>query len=177
MTAGDVLAWLAWSVTLAGALLLCGAAVGHVRELAMLRAVLAAQGLLPAAVRGPLSVLLGPVELALGLAVAITWALDLGPAAQAAALALAGLTTAFALYLATLLRRRPGAPCGCFGGAAVSPIAVARAGLLAVGALAAAVIPVPGPEVLTAASAVLVAGMLWLGPQLSPSSASRSPAR
>lgn len=171
----DVLTWAAWTLTLAGGLLLAGAALGHLRDSAMLRATLAAQGLLPARQHALVSVTLGPVELGLAVALLLGWLLPLPPLAQLAALAIALLMAAFAGYLALLLRRRPGAPCGCFGSGTVSVTAVARAALIAPFALLAAVLGPAGPDLVTAASAVLVAAMLWVLPQISALSSERPP--
>lgn len=103
------------------------------------------------------------------------WLLPLPPLARLGALAVALLIAAFAGYLALLLRRRPGAPCGCFGSGTVSATAVARAALIAPFALLAAVLGPAGPDLVTAASAVLVAAMLWLLPQISALSSARPP--
>ena len=141
----------------------------------MLRATLAAQGLLPARSRALVSVTLGPVELGLAVALLLGWLLPLPVVARVAALAIALLMVVFAGYLALLLRRRPGAPCGCFGSGTVSATAVARAALVAPFALLAAVLGPADPDLVTAASAVLVAAMLWLLPQISALSSARPP--
>ena len=113
--------------------LLAVAGVGHTRRSGELRDALDRQGLLPVRVRGLVSRLLGPVELAL---------VALGLVVPAAGFAVAALGAGFVAHLVVLLRLRPDAPCGCDGdGSAVSPFDLGRALLVLAGGLAVAARP------------------------------------
>jgi Methylamine utilisation protein MauE len=155
-----------WAVSLAGAMLLLGAGAGHLRSPRWVRASLEAQRVLPAGWHGALARLLGPIELALAAVVLLGW--FVAPVLLRVGLAAAAvLWVAFAGYLAVVLRRTPGAPCGCFGQDRVSWWAVGRVAVLACATVATmpAATPDEGRPVILVAS-VMVALMLWLLPQL-----------
>lgn len=130
----------AYAAATGGALLLTAAGLGHLRRRHLLRAVLGAQRLLPRRLWGPVTAVLGGAELLVGgsvLAVLLTApsVADAPLAAQACGYG------GFTAYLAVLRRRRPSAPCGCFGtDGPVTWVVVARAGLLAGGAAGAALL-------------------------------------
>jgi hypothetical protein len=128
------------AVAAGGALLLTAAGLGHLRRRHLLRAALGAQRLLPRRLWRPVAAALGGAELLVGasvLAVLLTAPSAAVPPLAAQACGYGGL----AAYLAVLRRRRPGAPCGCFGtDGPVTWLVVARAGLLAGGAAGAALL-------------------------------------
>ncbi|GGK58134.1 MauE/DoxX family redox-associated membrane protein [Ornithinimicrobium pekingense] len=159
-------------------LVLAVAGVGHVRAPAELRSGLHAHGVLPGATHRAVALLLGPAELALGLAVLVVAAA--GPV-PGTALATGGAAAALLLALTAYLRRvlavsrsagRP-VPCACgLGEAPVGPSTVARAAILTlmatVGGLTAngwSAPAAPLPEVLVVLAAALV---LAVGTSLLP---------
>ncbi|MBP2477487.1 hypothetical protein JOF53_006359 [Crossiella equi] len=154
------------ALTLAGALLLLVAGVGHLRDLRLFLATLRAQRLLPAGLHQPVSLLTPVAELLAGVlaVVAVPWA-----GAWPLLVPQAVLYLLFSGYLAVLVRTRPGTPCGCFGARTPATWATAaRAVLGAVATAATAVLP-PVPRAWlapVAAAALLLAGTDWLVPNL-----------
>ncbi len=92
--------------------LLTSAGAAHVGHRERLRATLARQAMVPQPAHLVLSRLLGPLEVGLGVAGALHLATSTPALAGPAIIAMG---TAFLAYLATLLRIRPGTPCGCGG--------------------------------------------------------------
>ncbi|MGH8905702.1 MAG: MauE/DoxX family redox-associated membrane protein [Egibacteraceae bacterium] len=97
-----------------GTLLLSGAA--HLRRLARFEAALAAQGIPSRCVRRAISTAVIAVELAVGGAGSAAAVVAEPVQLRFSALAAALLHAVFACYLYRLVRRLPGAPCGCGGG-------------------------------------------------------------
>ncbi|GGK40286.1 hypothetical protein GCM10010124_36270 [Pilimelia terevasa] len=163
------------AVALSGALLLVAAGIGHLRHPRVFRAGLDVQALLPRRLRGPVAALVGPAEVAVGAAALLAWGAAPGLLGWPLA-ALALCYTAYTGYTWALLRWRPAAPCGCFGGGApVTGFVVGRAGVLAaaawVAAGGAAVLPsaAAGPAAVRAlamAAAAVLAAAVWLVPLL-----------
>jgi hypothetical protein len=172
-------------VAVAGAVLLVVAGIGHLRHLVGLRAVLGAQRLLPPRWRGPVAAFTAVAELTVGGSVLIVQLATHLPVAQMALLAAAqrvplaaqsAMYVAFAGYLVALRQLRPSAPCGCFGGSdPVTGSVIGRAGLLAIGTAAAALVPAGiggGAGSAVVASPVVLAGgavlamVAWLLPTL-----------
>ncbi|MGW4064548.1 MauE/DoxX family redox-associated membrane protein [Amycolatopsis sp. NPDC004747] len=123
-----------------GAVLLTAAGTAHAVRHREHRAVLRVHRLLPPFVAAPVA----GAEIAVGAAMLAT--LPAAPAATVVpAAAQAVLYCAFAGYAAVLRTRRPGVPCGCFGGEAVSWVVVCRAVALAAGSAGCAVAGVPAP--------------------------------
>lgn len=156
---------LALPFALAGALLLAGAGLGHVRRPHLLRSALRAQRALPPRLIGHTAAITGPAELTV--AGCVLAAVLLRPGlAPAPLLAQAGLFASFAGYLWRVNRHRPGVPCGCLGtGEPVGRPAIARAAVLALGSAAAALPgpdPVPDVRVVCLLAGVLIAMAMWL---------------
>lgn len=117
-------------------LVLVAAAVGHLRSPGALRRGLDAHGVLPSAGRGPVALVLGPVEAVLGLAALVVAVTDVPLGASlAVSMPIAALFLVLTLYLARVLRATRGrvVPCACgLGEAPVSRTAVLRGGILTV---------------------------------------------
>ena len=171
LTGTDVVA----AVALAGSLLLVTAGATHLRAPRDLAAVLAAQRLLAPRPRRLLAAVLGPGQLIIGMAALLTWVLDMATRAPFAAQA--GLYAAFTGYLTVLLRRRPGAPCGCFGDdsptgvpaivrATIAALASGLAAGLSVGGGAGSSPAEPLGRLAALAAAAIIAAIAWLLPQL-----------
>lgn len=120
-------------------LVLVAASVGHLRSPAALRRGLDAHGVLPSAGRGPVALVLGPVEAVLGLAALVVAVTDVPLGLSlAVSMPIAALFLALTLYLARVLRVTQGqvVPCACgLGEAPVSRTAVLRGGILTAMAL------------------------------------------
>lgn len=130
------------AVLLAGALLLLGSAVTHLRAPGSLRRALAAHGVLPSGAARSVALALPPLQVlagGAGLVVGLAWVGGARPSlGRTVALSIALLYAAYALYLSRAwVRVTPGevaVPCGC--GLGTEPLGgwhVARAALLAVG--------------------------------------------
>lgn len=172
----ELLAHAAVATGLGAAFLLIAGGLGHIRHRQALTSVMARHQVLPAVAQRPLSVLLGPAEVAVG-ATAVVAALVAPHLAPIALAAVAGAYAVFGLYTTMQLRRAPDAPCGCFsGGEQVNlPVVAIRAGFfLAATAVAAVLVPavagLPLPAKLwLMLPALLVALAGWLVPAvLSP---------
>lgn len=142
-----MLAWLAvaggWMLLLAGA--------GHLWRSPSLRATLLAHGLVPHRLVGPVAAILPVAEALLG--AAVLWAAAGTHAGWwAPATGTAGaLTVAYTGYLGVLLRRGETGDCGCGPVPdAVGRFTVARAAVLAVGLVGAAIVGPSGVEALAA---------------------------
>jgi hypothetical protein len=157
---------------LGGALLLTAAGAGHLWHRRALPTALRAQRLLPAHLSVPVAIGAVAAEVSIGPSVLAT-AIG-GPSASAVPLvAQAALYATFTAFLWMVLRRRPAAPCGCFGAAErVSRLVVTRAGLLAAATIGALV---PGAQfamlpmtsrLLCLAGGFVVAMAGWLLPVL-----------
>ncbi|GAA4972362.1 hypothetical protein HD597_007098 [Nonomuraea thailandensis] len=146
-----ILDTLAACFALAGAVLLVVAAV---RRRGDLTRVIRSHGLLPSfLVR--LTPLIGPAEGLAGAAVLAGWATGEARLLRPAAAAVALWYVALAGYLAVLLRRRGGVPCGCLDG--TSPVSAAKVGRAALLALATAPLVAGWPPVPAEPGARLVA--------------------
>ncbi len=121
-----------WCLALAGAVLLVAAGIEHTRQPSVLRSSMEAQRTFRASAVPLIARVLGPIELIIGVGVLGCWVVGselIRPLSAAAAV----LYAAFAVYTLFLLRRRPTAPCGCFGTSdPVTVATVARAAFLAV---------------------------------------------
>ena len=137
----------------APALLLLWAAAAHLRAPGPLRAALVAHGVLPAGLHRPVAIFLVVAEVVVGFAAVATataWFAGSRPvAARAAALAVAGLTLAYAGYALLAWRATPSirgakrqVPCGCgLGNEPLTGWHATRAALMALAALTAAAWP------------------------------------
>ena len=170
----DVLVAILRGLGLAGAALLLGAGLGHARSAAQVRALLRAHGLVRPVIVPLVARLLGPIEIALGALVLLGGSVGVavdrppgtpfGVAVGVAAMASAVLYVLFAAYLLRLLRIRPGSPRGCLGGdEPVSAFSVARAALLAAGCAALGATSSRPLDLVTVATGLLVAVVLWVG--------------
>ncbi|MCK0113510.1 hypothetical protein MWU75_15285 [Ornithinimicrobium sp. F0845] len=115
-------------------LVLLASAAAHLRSPAALRRGLDAHGVLPPGARGPVALVLGPLEALLGAGALVTAVIDVpSGVALAVSMPIAGLFLAFTLYLGQVLRAAQGrvVPCACgLGEAPVSRTAVLRGGIL-----------------------------------------------
>ncbi|MEV0999495.1 MauE/DoxX family redox-associated membrane protein [Nonomuraea sp. NPDC050202] len=136
---------------LAGAVLLVAAAV---RRRGDLTRVIKAHGLLPPFLMR-LTPLIGPAEGLAGAAVLAGWVTGEARLLRLAAAAVALWYLALTVYLAVLLRRRGGVPCGCLDG--TSPVSAAKVGRAALLALATAPLVAGWPPVPAELSARLLA--------------------
>ncbi|MFI5915747.1 MauE/DoxX family redox-associated membrane protein [Dactylosporangium sp. NPDC051541] len=146
-------------VSLAGQLLLAGAAVHQLAARRRLSSTLAAHALLPPRLHRVTAAATVAAQLTIGLAGAVTFlagGLEWIPAAGAAV-----VYTAFAVYLTALLRVRGPVPCGCLGGDRAGRPAIARAALFAAASIGAALAGPPdlagGPRLLAFGAAGLLA--------------------
>ncbi|MGC9671160.1 MauE/DoxX family redox-associated membrane protein [Planosporangium sp. 12N6] len=172
---GPVSAWVTYavcSVALGGALLVTVAGVGHGRDPRVLRVALHAHAVLPVRVRGGVARVLPGIEVLVGASVLVA-VLAVPVAAPGPLVAESALYAGFTAYLAVARRRRPGTPCGCFtGDAPAGRAVVVRAGGLAAGAVAAAVLSdhvaaLPGTvRPLCLAGGFVTAMLAWLAPEL-----------
>lgn len=148
-------------------LVLLAAALGHLRSPRDLRRGLDAQDLLPGGLRGPVVVLLGPVEALLGVAALVVSVVEVPAGVTlAVGMPIAVLFLAFTVYLAQVLRVTNGrvVPCACgLGETPVSRSAVLRGGILTVlavvggvGAGPWALAQAPAQEIGVAVAAMLV---------------------
>jgi hypothetical protein len=117
--------------------LLAAAGVDHASHPRRLRGVLDRHALLPAPARTAVGSLLGPIELALAAAGASVLAAA-APGPTAIGTLVAALGGLFLAYLGTLLRTRPGLPCGCSGpdDGQAGPFDLGRPALVLAGGLA-----------------------------------------
>jgi len=119
---------------LAATTLLAGAGAVHTARTSSLRDALTVQHLLPAPARRLVGATLGPLELVLAGAGLLS-VVAKGPATIG--VAIAALGAGFFGFVALLLRRRPGTPCGCAGGAdPTAPLDLGRALVVLAGGLA-----------------------------------------
>ena len=131
-----------WALAVGGAWLLVAAGVQHVRRPRHLQAALLAQRA-PASWRR-IARWWGPVEVLIGAAVLLVLLLGLTTRWGALAPLAAGLVyLGFAVHLVRVLRRTPGAPCGCLGDEPAGPAGVVRAALFGVSALLATTAEMP----------------------------------
>jgi hypothetical protein len=153
------------AIAVGGALLLLAAGVGHLRRPAHFAAVLAAQRLVPRWSRRPLAVLVAVTEIGTGAVAVAGWLSGHWPLM----IPVAAVYVAFGVYTTVLRVRRPGAPCGCFGGGgAASWGVVARAWLFCAAAVAASALDADGAtadRIVVGCAATLVAMVTWLAPQ------------
>ena len=165
-------AFLTAAVALSGVWLLLAAGIGHLRNRVWLRAVLSAQGTLPIRLRPLVVAALGPVEILLGLACLGLTILQ-QPGHKALLLVLAATYVAFGVATAVVVRRSPGAPCGCFSDQTPASWAtVTRSAVLAVAAAVTAMTTTQATGLCLAAGAV-VAVVLWVLPQVSAATTRR----
>jgi hypothetical protein len=158
---------IAAAIAMGGALLLLAAGVGHLRRRGHLAAVLAAQRMVPRWSHRPLAAVVAVVEVAAGAAAVAGWLAG----SWRWMIPMSAVYAAFGVYTAILRIRRPGTPCGCFGGdSAVSWSVVARAwvfccaAIVAVSALSADT--ATADRLVVGCAAILVALITWLAPQL-----------
>lgn len=155
--------------------MLLPAGIEHTCDRRWLRAVLAAQSLLPVGLRPLVVAALGPCELALAGIVLVGLGLvpftTIGISALLLAVAsLAALYLVFAVHTAVVMRRSPGAPCGCGGGDEPASLPVVVRGLL-IGLGSAWCLLQPPPAswawlALTAMAGALLGAVGWLMPRL-----------
>lgn len=117
--------------TLAGAVLLLVAGALDSLDRPRLAATLARQRLLGPRGRRVVGAALGPAQLAVGVVVLALW-VGGAPGFRESCAVPTALYAGFAAYLLVLVRRRPGAPCGCLGGDTPAGVqAIGRAALFA----------------------------------------------
>lgn len=174
-------------VVAACGLVLAAAALAHLRRPRALARAIAVHGIVPSPAWWPLAVAVVAVEAVAAAALLRTAAVPTGPTGWIAAGGSAVVFLAFAGYLAAVLRRGGAAtrtPCGCgLGNEPVTPLAVARAGVLAVLAGAAAVTaPVEpllgrtaGEQVVLVAAAATLAAVVGRLPALAGARVSATP--